>query len=102
MRQLAILLLVGATSSLTYFLGLRLLGLNRSLSPGIARTLETVGIAVVFFVANVALTVVAVLALRLFGIFTSLYLGTDPTIALLSCLQALVLQFWRYSGPAKA
>ena len=98
MDQFFILLLTAATSAGLYLLGVRKLGFPTSISTGIGRTLETIGVAVLFFGANILITFVFVLGLRAIGIFVSLYLGADSTLIGMSLLQGVVFQFWRYSG----
>ena len=101
MSQIFLLLLVVLTSAGTYVFGRRWLGIEVPLGRGIQRTVETVGVAVAFFVVNVGLTVVGTLALRSLGIFVSLYVATDYTLTVLSFLQAVVFQYWRYAGASK-
>jgi hypothetical protein len=97
MDELFLVVLVATTSAGAYLLGSRRLGFSPSLVRGLGKTLETVGVAVVFFGVNVLVAVVVVLGLRAIGVFASLYLATDTTLVGMSVLQAAVLQFWRYS-----
>jgi hypothetical protein len=99
--QVLLLLLVVVTSAGAYGFGRRWLRIEAPLGRGIQRTVETVGVAVAFFVVNVGLTVVGTLALRSLGFFVSLYVATDYTLIVLSFLQAVVFQYWRYAGAAK-
>jgi hypothetical protein len=58
--------------------------------------LETVGLAVLFFLANVATGALVTVAARALDIgFISIYLSTDVTLLVLSLLQALVFRGWR-------
>ena len=101
MSGIFLLLLLACTSAGAYGFGRRWLGLQVPISGGIRRTVETVGVAVVFFVINVGVTIVSVLALRSMGFFASLYVATDYTLIVLSFLQGMVFQYWRYSGTAR-
>lgn len=59
-------------------------------------TLECVGLAALFFAANLALgALVSVLIRAATPLFVSLYLSTDVSLLVLSALQALVFQHWR-------
>ncbi len=98
MSQIFLLLLVACTSAGAYGLGRRWLGIEAQLGQGVQRTVETVGVAVAFFVVNVGVTVVGTLALRSLGFFFSLYIATDYTLIVLSLLQGVVFQYWRYAG----
>ena len=98
MDQFFILVLTAATSAGAYLFGVRKLGFPAFVRRGIGRMLETIGVAVLFFGANLLLTFVIVLGLRAVGIFVSLNLGADPTLIGMSLLQGVVFQFWRYSG----
>ena len=80
-----------------YFVGTRWMGLQSSVRTSLAHTAETVGIAVVFFIANATVLVVGALTMRALGVFVSLYLATDLMLVILSSIQAVVFQFWRYS-----
>ncbi len=96
MSQILLLLLVICTSAGAYGLGRHWLGFEAPLSRGVQTTVETAGVAVVFFVVNVGVTVAGTLGLRSMGLFVTLYVATDYTLAVLSCLQAVVFQYWRY------
>jgi hypothetical protein len=98
--QIFLLLLVVCTSAGTYGFGRRRFGLQVPISQGIQRAVETVGVAVVFFVVNVGVTVVGILALRSLEVFVSLYVATDYTLIVLSFLQGVVFQYWRYADRA--
>jgi len=98
MNQFLILLLVIITSASAYLLGIKTFGFPLSLRTGLGRSLETIGVVVLFFGVNVLVTVILVFSIRAFGIIVSLYLGTDPTLIGISLLQGIVFQFWRYSG----
>jgi hypothetical protein len=67
-----------------------------SLRAAVARALETAGLTVLFFLANLgAGALVTVAARQLKVAFISIYLSTDVTLIVLSLLQALVYQRWR-------
>ncbi len=99
MVPLLLLVLVFTTSLGAYWAGTRWLGYSRRLFRlAFERTVETIGLALVFFGFNVAIVVLVVLVLRTLGTFASLYIATDPVLLILSGLQALGFQFWRYAG----
>ena len=68
----------------------------RALRSAADRALETIGLAVLFFMANVATGALVTGAARALDLgFISIYLSTDVTLLVLSSLQALVFQRWR-------
>jgi hypothetical protein len=95
--DLVVLALVALTSAVAGWLGVRRLGLpGRALGTAAGRLLECVGLAVLFFAANAAAGVLAILAARgLTGRFVSLYLVGDPVLLGLSWLQAVLFAWWR-------
>ena len=100
MRGLSLIAALGLTCLGGYLLGTRRLGLSRAgLRDAVAATLETIGLGVLFFAANVALTVLPLLAARAWtGRFVSVYGLDDITIATVSLLQGLVFRWWRGRG----
>ena len=99
MIPLLLLALVFTTSLGAYWLGTRWLGYSRRLFRlALGRATETIGLALVFFAVNVTIVVFIVLVLRTLGRFASLYVATDPVLLILSGLQALGFQFWRYAA----
>ncbi len=62
--------------------------------PALRRTLETLGAAVLFFLANIAVGVAFSIAARAFGVFVSVYLNVDPALSVLSVVQALFVTYW--------
>lgn len=96
MAGLLILLLVVLTTAGGYVVGVRVLGLRRaSLPAALGKSLECIGVALVFTGANTALGFALVLALRSVGrTFVSLYLVSDASVAILSLLQAIAFQVW--------
>ncbi|MBI4012140.1 MAG: hypothetical protein HY359_07545 [Candidatus Rokubacteria bacterium] len=97
MQDLFIIGLVGVTSVAAYLIGARGLRLpRRGLGPAAGRTLECVGLTLLFFGANLAVGVAAVLAARAVTRgFVSLYLADDVVLLPLSLLQALLFAWWR-------
>jgi hypothetical protein len=93
---LLILLLVALTTAGGYVVGVRTLGLRRaSLPAALGKSLECIGVALMFMIANTALGFALVLALRAVGrTFVSLYLVSDPSVAILSLLQAIAFLAW--------
>jgi hypothetical protein len=102
LEALFLLSLVAATSAGALHLARRR---GRRVAPGELRAaalgaLECAGLAVVFFVANLALGALLTLVVRaLTPLFVSLYLSADVSLLVLSALQALVYQRWRDSRP---
>ena len=83
-------------SALVLAAGARELGLPlRRIGAALARVVEWAGLSTLIAIANVALGVLLVLALRrLTGRFLTLYVNTDVTLLALSALQAAALQWW--------
>ncbi len=100
MISIVVLLMVGLTSLAAYHFGTRVLKLPASqLRPAGRRVLEGLGLAMLFFTANVATWLVAILATRaLTGWFVSAYVFNDVTIGILSLLQGLMFLWWRKSS----
>jgi hypothetical protein len=96
LEQIALPVLVAATSLGAYLIGTRGLGLSRGgLRRAGARALETIGLLTVFAATNLGLGVAVILAWRgLTGEFLSLYLLNDAVLGILSLLQALIFQWW--------
>ena len=90
-----ILTLVALTSLAAYGLARRVLRLpTRGLKRAVGEALESVGMIVLFYLGNLALGLTLALIARAAGRFVSLYVFSDPTLALLSLLQALVFRHW--------
>ncbi|HSB70896.1 MAG TPA: hypothetical protein VLH58_03910 [Candidatus Methylomirabilis sp.] len=100
MEQAFVLALVGLTSLAAFLLGARGLGLSwNGLGAAVGRMLECVGLALVFFVTNLAAGMTVVLLGRLVTRgFLPLYLANDVSLVALSLLQALTFQWWRERG----
>lgn len=90
------LLLIAVTSAGGYVVGVRRLGLRRtSLRAALGTSLECIGLAFMFLVLNTVLGVALVLAVRAVGpTFVSLYIVSDPLLAVLSLFQAIAFQAW--------
>jgi hypothetical protein len=95
---------LGAALALTS-LGAIVIGIYRlGLAPArlghaVARAVDCIGLGLAFFVVNLGIGGLAVLALRLVtGSFVSLYALNDHTILTLSLLQGLIVQWWRESA----
>jgi hypothetical protein len=84
------------TSGLALLFGRRRLRLTPSgLRLAWGRTLECVGLAVVFYALNVGLGIGVALLLRAAGRYSSLYTSGDVSLVVFSVLQALVFEWWR-------
>jgi hypothetical protein len=97
MTQVFSLVIAGLTSVGMYVLGVRGLGLSgNELRAALSKALECVGGILAFFIMNLVLGVLIILTARLVtGGFVSLYLAADPTLLVLSFLQAVAFQRWR-------
>jgi hypothetical protein len=95
MREHAVFLSVAALTSLLAVLGGRRWGWHR-LGSAIIATVELIGATTLFFVANLAVGMVLVLAVRLVTPFyPSLYEVTDVALLLVSLAQASIVESWR-------
>jgi hypothetical protein len=97
MEQAFLLIAAGLTSVATYLLGAKWFGWARhGLWQALARAFECIGLTLLFFLLNLAVGMIAVLAVRsLIGRFVALYSVSDTTLLMLSLLQALTFQGWR-------
>jgi type IV secretory pathway VirB3-like protein len=95
--RLLILVIAGFTSIGGYFIAVKWLGFpGHALRPAFDRTLECVGVTVIFAALNATLAGVVVLGLRnLAGIFVSIYAINDIAWLGLSLLQGLTFWWWR-------
>lgn len=100
MEEYFVLALAGFTSLGAFWLGARGLGLSwRELGVAVGKMLECVGLAIVFFVTNIAAGMAVVLLGRTVTRgFAPLYLASDVSLVALSLLQALTFQWWRERG----
>jgi hypothetical protein len=96
MKDFFVLILVGTTSLGAFLIGVGVIGMSwGSLGRAIGRMLEGVGLALIFFMANVAVGMTVVFAGRLLTrSFVSLYLADDMTLLVFSLLQGLTFQWW--------
>lgn len=97
MPEVLIVTVMGVTSIAAYWFGVHALRLARgSLGSAVARALECLGAMAVFYVVNVAATVVIVMILRMaLRRFVSLYAAAELVWLPLSLGQALVFVWWR-------
>jgi hypothetical protein len=97
LEALFILIVAGLTSAGVYVFGIARLRFSKSgLWLALGKTCECLGLTLVFCVLNLAVAMVAILAMRsLSGQFVSLYIASDTTFLMLSLLQALTFQAWR-------
>jgi hypothetical protein len=97
MESAFILIVAGLTSVGMVILGVRGLRFSRSgLWLALGKVCECAGLTLVFFLLNLAVGMLAILAWRsLIGRFMSIYIVSDGTLLILSLLQALTWQAWR-------
>lgn len=71
----------------------------QALRGAVARSLEAIGAACLFFIGNLAVAVALVLAARRAGLESlSLYMAGDVILLLLSLAQGIMLVAWRQWG----
>jgi hypothetical protein len=104
MREIVVAGLVGLTSAGVYLIAVGWLGLpRRQLRAALERALDVTGMSALFFVLNLALGALAILAVRnLTTTFVSLYLLSDVSLLLLSAVQGLVFECWRRESASAA
>jgi hypothetical protein len=92
---------VAATSLGALLAGAWALGLTWArLARAVGLVLETIGLSVLFFAANLVAGVAVVVGMRLLaGVFVPVYALDDLVLPLLSAGQALVFQAWKATGP---
>jgi hypothetical protein len=97
MRSLMLVLLVCGTSLALYAFGRSVLGYQRpALSRVVASTLESLGLAALFFAGNTLIGVLVVVGVRtLTPLFLSVYAFSEQTLIPLSLIQALAFVAWR-------
>ena len=72
------------------------------LGIALATAMEVVGWSVLFFAVNVAVGLLAILAVRAFAhTFVSVYVLDDLSVAILSALQGLIVSGYRAAGSEK-
>ena len=93
---MSVVVLIGLTSLGAYLAGTRAFGLPRpALAAAVRATLEAVGMAAVFLVANLGLAVLAIGAVRAgTGHFISVYTVDDLGVAGASLLQGFLFRWW--------
>jgi hypothetical protein len=95
-----ILLVIAAvvSSLVAYATMRRWLGVStESLRTALWRTIECVGVILLFLAGNVLIEIVLVLLARqISGRFISLYFASDPLVVAIACVQGLVACWWRY------
>ena len=98
-ERFVIFIALAASSLGAVLIGTRWLGLrSAALTRGLGMTLEAIGLAVVFFVANIAAGTAFISAIRVTtGVFVSVYVMDDLVLPLLSLLEAMIFQAWRRS-----
>jgi hypothetical protein len=99
LERFVIVIAVAASSLGAVVIGTRWLGLrSAALTRGLGMTLEAIGLAVVFFVANIAAGTAFIIATRMMtGWFVSVYVMDDLVLPLLSLFEAMIFQAWRRS-----
>lgn len=97
MTQATVLILAGITSATALWIGTQGLRLRPGdLAPAVGKMLECLGMMLVFFMANAALGLVAIIGGRsLTGAFVSTYAMSDVTLVGISFIQGLLFYFWR-------
>jgi hypothetical protein len=102
MREGFLLVLIALTSAGAWAVGAGRLGLDsRALGAAAGRLLESLGVIVVFFAANLVVGGLVILTARSVGPrFVSLYLADDVIVLVLSVLQGLAFQAWRGASPS--
>jgi hypothetical protein len=96
MSSLLLLLLPAATSVAMVLIARRAGPGHRGLGDALRLVLELAGISTLFLVANLALGVAIVLAIRtLSAFFVSIYMLNDLSLVALSFLQGAVFFCWR-------
>ena len=101
MASFYILTVVALSSLVAYGVARRWLRLPaRGLKRAVGEALESLGFVVLFYLGNLVLGAAFALIARAAGYFVSLYLLSDPTLTLVSLLQALIFRHWREKEPA--
>jgi hypothetical protein len=97
--SLALIGIVALTSVAAYLVATQRLGWHPDTLPAaMGETLECLGLAAMFLAGNLAVGGAFIFGLRIFSDrFISVYGLGDIALALLSLLQAIVLQSWRRS-----
>jgi hypothetical protein len=89
-------ILMGVTSLAAYLLARESMQLSaRTFRMAIEKTLESIGVSLIFVVGNLTFAMAAIIALRSLGVFVSMYVTADFVWVFLSLLQGLAFQWWR-------
>ena len=97
-----VLVPVALTSAAVALARWRRPGAPRALGAAAGQALEAVGLAVLFFLANVGTGALVTVLARALGLgFISIYLSTDVALLVLSLVQALVYQRWREAADSR-
>ena len=97
MVEPAVVILTGVTSFAALWIGTQWLRLRPGdLTAAVGKTLECLGLMLVFFAANAVVGLAAIIGGRsLTGVFVSTYVMSDAAILGISFLQGLVFYCWR-------
>lgn len=97
MIEPVVVILTGVTSFAALWIGTQWLRLRPGdLTAAVGKTLECLGLMLVFFAANAAVGLVAIMGGRsLTGVFVSTYVMSDVAILGISFLQGLLFFCWR-------
>jgi hypothetical protein len=100
MDQMFILITAGLTSVGICLVGVKVLRFSWSgLWPALGQACECIGLTGLFFLINVTVSIIAILAARvLMGRFFSLYAASDTTLLVLALFQALAFREWHASS----
>lgn len=97
MIEPVVVILTGVTSFAALWIGTQWLRLRPGdLTAAVGKTLECLGLMLVFFAANAVVGLAAIIGGRsLTGVFVSTYVMSDAAILGISFLQGLVFYCWR-------
>ena len=95
--RLVVYAAIAATSGAAFVVGARARGLPwAALRRAGARGLEVIGLAALFFAANIVAGTAFIIGMRLgAGVFISVYTMDDLVLPALSAAQALVFHLWQ-------
>lgn len=100
MGNVFLIVLFSISSVLLAALAVRRLRLPlRTLGRAGSALLQLAGLWLICFLANATIGILAIIAIRtLTPVFLSIYVLNDPSVVLVSGLQAFVLQAWTWSS----
>jgi hypothetical protein len=103
MTEAVVVVLTGVTTGVALGIGTRGLRLRPGdLATAAGKLLECLGLVLVFFTANAALGLVAILGVRsLTGAFVSTYAMSDVALVGISFIQGLLFFCWRETKPRR-